>query len=304
MGVRISEKRRVKGNLPRDPRTQGSGDVQLASTFLEIITSGSFVGAAERLGISQAAVSMRIQSLEAQLGCTLFARGRGGAKLTAAGHKFQRYAITMKEVWDQAQLELALPSGFVGQVRLGGHYSLWRHFLLQWLRWMRVHGQAYALRTEAHSGETLMRLLGDRMLDVGVVFDPQHLAGFTIERLFEETLVLVATEPGASGPADSPYIFIDWGPEFQKFHVRHFPDAALPSVQTNLGSFALEYLLEQGGAGYFPEPVVRSYLRDGRLHLVADAPRYDTPIYAVYREREVDPAVHIALDGLRATARQ
>src|SRR5262245_48539812 len=195
-------------------RPQGSsGDLQLANTFLAVVASGSFVGAAERLRISQAAVSMRIQALEAQLCCTLFNRGRSGARLTPAGRKFQRYAATMKQMWEQALIEVAVPSGFVGQVRLGGHYSLWRHFLLRWFGWMRARGAAHALRTEAHSGETLMRLLGDGMLDVGVLFEPQQLAGFVIERLFAESLVLVATRPNSSGPTDPGYLFVDWGPE-------------------------------------------------------------------------------------------
>ena len=210
----------------------------------------------------------------------------------------------MKQVWDQAQLELALPSSSIGQVRIGGHYSLWRHFLLRWLRWMRVNATAYALRTEAHGNDALMRLLGDGMLDLGVVFDPQQLPGFAIERLFEETLVLVATEPGSAGPSDPGYLLVDWGTEFQKFHLSHFPDAALPAMQTNLGAIALEHILGQGGSAYFPEPVVKPYLLDGRLHVVNDAPHYDTPIYAVYRDREIGEGLRIALDGLRAAARQ
>lgn len=295
----------MRGRPTGTPRPQGSStDIQLASTFLTVVASGSFVGAAEHLRISQAAVSMRIQALEAQLRCTLFNRGRGGARLTPAGRKFQRYAITMKQVWDQALIEVAVPSGFVGQVRLGGHYSLWRHFLLRWFSWMRARGAAHALRTEAHSGETLMRLLGDGMLDVGVLFEPQQLAGFVIERLFAEPLLLVATRPDSLGPADPDYLFVDWGPEFQKFHITHFPNLALPGLQTNLGAFAVEHILEEGGAGYFPEPVVQPYLRTRRLHPVKGAPRYDTHIYAVYREGEQGKALRVALDGLRVVAGQ
>jgi DNA-binding transcriptional LysR family regulator len=296
----------MRGRSTGSPRPQGSGaDIQLASTFLEVVASGSFIGAAERLRISQAAVSMRVQALEAQLGCTLFNRGRGGARLTPAGRKFQRYAVTMKQVWDQALLDVGLPSSFSGQVRVGGHYSLWRHFLLRWLGWMRVHqGAALALRTEAHGSETLMRLLSDGMLDVGVLFAPQQLAGFVIERLFKETLLLVATTPDSSGPADPGYLFVDWGPQFQKFHITHFPKLALPGLQTNLGAFAVEHILEEGGAGYFPEPVVQPFLRTGRLHRVNGAPGYDTPIYAVYREGQPGQALQIALDGLRAVAGQ
>jgi hypothetical protein len=37
---------------------------------------------------------------------------------------------------------------------------------------------------------------------------------------------------------------------------------------------------------------------------VKGAPRYDTPIYVVYREGEQGPALRIALDGLREVAGQ
>lgn len=290
--------------LPKDaPRPQGSGgDIQLATTFLEVVAGGSFGAAAERLRISQAAVSMRIQALEGQLGCTLFNRGRGGARLTPVGRKFQRYAVSLKQVWDQALLDVALPNGFVGQVRLGGHYSLWRHFLLRWQRWMRDHGPAIALRTEAHGTEALMLRLRDGMLDVGVLFDPQQLGGFVIERLFEEQLVLVATTHDSSGPSDPGYLFVDWGPEFQRFHNEHFPKVGLPGLQTDLGAFAVEHILEEGGAGYFPEPVIAPLLSDGRLHRVHGAPCFVTPIYSVYREGQSGEALRIVLDGLRAIA--
>ncbi len=279
-------------------------DIELCRTFLEIVTSGSFVKAAERLNVSQAAVSMRIRALEGQLDCSLFHRGRSGSRLTAAGRQFHRYAIMIKGMWDRARLEVAVPEGVVGQVRLGGHYSLWRYYLLHWFRWMRRQSVPIALRTEAHGSGTLMQLLSDGMLDIGVLFAPEQRAGFVVERLFAETLVLVSTSAGAGAPPDDGYIFVDWGPEFHKFHAAQFAKRALPVFQTNLGAFAVEQILEGGGSGYFPEPVVRAYLRAGRLHRVKGAPRFVTPIYAVYREGTLDEARQIALDGLRQIARQ
>jgi DNA-binding transcriptional LysR family regulator len=278
-------------------------DVQLARTFLDVVAGGSFVRAAERLGISQAAVSMRIQALESQLGCTLFQRGRGGAKLTPAGRNFHRYAVSIKQIWDQAMLEVALPQGLVGQVRVGGHYSLWRHFLSRWLAWMRQHGEGIALRTEAHGSRTLMELVSDGMLDIGVLFDPEQRTGFVVERLFEEPLVLVSTSPESTAPYDRNYMFVDWGPEFRKFHTASFPGVALSGFQTELGAFAVEHMMDFGGAGYFPEPVVWPLLQSGRLHRVKRAPRYVTPIFAVYRDGDSGPAVRTALDGLREITR-
>ena len=42
-------------------------DIELARTFLAIVSAGSFVRAAERLHVSQTTVSARVRSLEQQL---------------------------------------------------------------------------------------------------------------------------------------------------------------------------------------------------------------------------------------------
>lgn len=278
-------------------------DIEIIQTFLEVVTTGSFVGAAERMGVSQAAVSMRIQSLESQLGCSLLDRGRGGARLTPAGRQFYHYGLIIKHMWDRARLEVSLPSGFTGQVRLGGHYSLWRHFLTRWSDWMRRNAGTIALRTEAHANSTVMQLLSDGLLDIGVIFNPEQRPGFAVERLFEEELVLVSTQQESAGPSEPGYLLVDWGPEFQKFHSTQFAELPIPGLQTNLGAFAVEQILGHGGSGYFPEPVVQPFLRDGRLHRVQGAPRFATPIYAIYQDGPLTEPLRIALDGLRETAR-
>ncbi len=47
-------------------------DIDLARTFLEIIRGGSFIAAAERMHLTQTAVTARIQNLEASsaAGCS------------------------------------------------------------------------------------------------------------------------------------------------------------------------------------------------------------------------------------------
>jgi DNA-binding transcriptional LysR family regulator len=278
-------------------------DLQIINTFLEVATTGSFVGAAERMGVSQAAVSMRIQALETQLGRSLFDRGRGGAKLTARGRQFYQYAITIKRMWDRARLEVSSPTGYAGQIRIAGHYSLWRHFLMRWFEWMRREASDIAVYTEAHTNSTIMQLLGDGMLDIGVTFNPEQRPGLVVERLFAEELILVSTEPNSKGPSEPGYLFVDWGPEFQKFHFGQFDQLSLPGLQTNLGAFAVEQILGPGGSGYFPEPVAQPFLQSGRLHRVEGAPRFNTPIYAVYEEVPLTEPVRTALRGLREMTR-
>jgi DNA-binding transcriptional LysR family regulator len=61
-------------------------------TFLELVNRGSFTEAAKVLGVTQPAVSLQIQRLEAELTTTLLERRESGVVLTPAGEEFHRFA--------------------------------------------------------------------------------------------------------------------------------------------------------------------------------------------------------------------
>lgn len=56
--------------------------------FVAVAETGGFSRAAERLAVTQGAVSRSVLRLEARLGLTLFERGPGGVKPTAAGQAY------------------------------------------------------------------------------------------------------------------------------------------------------------------------------------------------------------------------
>ena len=111
-------------------------DVDRARTFLEIIHTGSFLKAADRLHVTQTTVSARIRTLEESLGKRLFVRSRNGVTLTAAGREFERYAQSFVQVWERARQQLSVPPGRTSVVALGGELSLWNPVLLDWLVWI------------------------------------------------------------------------------------------------------------------------------------------------------------------------
>ena len=53
-------------------------DIELARTFLAVVETGSFFDAANKVHVTQSTVSMRIRSLEDQLGQSVFDRGKNG----------------------------------------------------------------------------------------------------------------------------------------------------------------------------------------------------------------------------------
>jgi len=277
-------------------------DIQLIRTFWEVVETGSFVAAAARLNVTQSTVSARIRTLEEALGCPLFTRSRAGAGLTSAGLQFQRYAQSIVRAWEQARLEVSLPSGCRGQLRLGGQFTLWDSLLLKWLRWMRAAAPDVALRTEVGLSPRLMRQLVEGAIDIGVMYTPQSGAGLVVEQVFEEKLILAATAPESAAPFEPGYVYVDWGPEFQTAHAAAFPGLPMPRMFIGLGALALRYILENGGSGYFPLRVVRPMLEAGSLNLVAGAPVFGRPAYVVYPQTRDDPIQEIALRGLREVA--
>src|SRR5688500_2442545 len=83
--------------------------ITLAQTFLEIVATGSFMRAAERLHVTATAVSARVRKLEDSLGRKLFVRNKAGATLTSAGEHFLRYAPSLVQLWERARHQVSVP---------------------------------------------------------------------------------------------------------------------------------------------------------------------------------------------------
>ena len=275
-------------------------------TFLEIADTGNFNRAAHNLNITQSTVSARIKTLEDSLGQPLFLRSHAGAQLTAAGQQFRRYALNMQRLWQQARQQVALPEGFRTTLGLGTQMSLAERLIPQWISWMRAQAALVALRVEADYSISIMRQLADGLLDIGVLYSPRQTPGLVVELLLEESLVLVSTRVRqATREWLADYVFVDWGDDFRAQHGEAFSAMETPAVSFGLGPLALQYVLENGGSGYFPLRVVRPLLQQGRLHPVAGAPTIKRPAYMAYAAEPADPQLtELALDGLRRAAAQ
>ena len=277
-------------------------DINLARTFLEIVATGNFQRAAERLHVTQTAVSARVHTLEELLGRKLFVRNKSGASLTTAGEQFLRYAQTLVQVWERARHQVAVPRGRRALVTVGGELSLWNPLLLDWLLWMRHAAPQLALRAEVGLPGSLIDQVTEGILDIAVVYAPHQRPGLKIELLMEEKLVLVTTARRGQVQRATDYVFIDWGPDFAARHNLAFPELANAGTFIGLGPLGLQYILEAGGSGYFRTNVVRRYLKSGRLRLVTGATEFPYPAYAVYSENADAQIVTPALVGLRHVA--
>ena len=277
-------------------------EISLARTFLEIVSTGNFLRAAERLHVTQTAVSARVRSLESLLGRKLFTRNKSGASLTPAGEQFLRYAQSLVQVWERARHQVAVPPGRRALVTIAGELSLWDPLLLNWLVWMRQAAPQLALRAEVGLPDSLVSQVADGSLDIAVVYAPQQKPGLRIELLIEEQLVLVTTSRRRRVQRGADYVFVDWGPEFAAHHNLAFPELSNAGTFVGLGPLGLRYILEAGGSGYFRLHTVQPYLEQGRLRRVAGAAAIAYPAYVVYSESADLQMLTPALAGLRHVA--
>ncbi len=275
-------------------------DIELARTFLEVVETGNFKRAADRLNVTQSTVSMRVKTLEDLLGQRLFRRSKAGAELTAPGHHFNQYALTMVRAWQQARQDIALPSGFRAVVNVGAQFGLSERLLVRWLPWMRGAVPDVALRAEVGFPEVLMEHVAIGLIDIALVYNAPSRPHVVVERVLEERLVMVTASAASNHDG---YVLVDWGPDFRTEHGQVFPDMETPAVTVNFGMLGLDYVLNHGGSGYFPLPMVQPHLDGDRLRRVADAPEFSRTAFLVYpAEDEYVEWFKTALQGLRHVA--
>lgn len=98
-------------------------DTRLLRYFLAVAEEGSLTRAAERLFVSQPALTKQIQQLETQLGMRLFTRSKAGMALTEPGQALAERVPALLADWDQVLRETkraasraarVLRVGFVG----------------------------------------------------------------------------------------------------------------------------------------------------------------------------------------------
>ena len=242
-------------------------------------------------------MSARIRLLEQQLGRPLFVRKKSGASLTPAGEQFLRHAPAFVQLWQRIRHQVAVPPGHRAMLTVGSELSLWQPLLLNWVLWMRQFLRDIALRVHVDVPQDLINQVAGGLVDVAIMYAPQHRPGLKIDLLMEEELVLVTTDPVASDN-ELDYVHVDWGPDFTLHHDVSFPDV-MPALFANLGPLALSYVLSAGGSGYFRTEAVHQHLEAGRLHLVPGAPRFSYPVYVVSSANADEGVLAPALAGLR-----
>lgn len=275
----------------------------LIRTFLEVAATGSFVNASERLFVTQSAVSLRVGRLEKELGKSLFVRSKAGAELTSAGREFERYALSLIKIWEEARQQIGVPEGYTKSVSIGAQYSLWPRLGFQWIDLMQSRMPTLNVRAELGMPDRLTRFLVEGTVQIGLMYSPQLRPGLVASRALDEELVLAASWPCNFDEIAEHYVFVDWGPEFVQAHALELSALTNPGLTLSLGAMAAEYVMSRRAAAYLPARYIKKHLDAGQLYLVPDAPVFPFPVWTVWREdldtsiREVAEAALVSIQS-------
>jgi DNA-binding transcriptional LysR family regulator len=276
-------------------------DIELLRTFLEVERARHFGKAAERLCITQSAVSVRIRNLEESLGTPVLLRQRNNLQLTPAGQRLKKHAETIVHAWVRARQETGLQPEYTGGLAVGAMWDLWLILLDTWLITVRRTFPDTVLQIESGTAEVLVQRLLDGVLDLAFLFEPPRVQDIEIREVAVINLVLASTrrDHTVADALSEGYILVDWGTAFSLSHARFFPDMPAPAIRMNLGILALQHLQRTEGAAYLAERMLQSAAGKHRLHQVREAPRIERRAFAIFRpDSDRDTTIREALNLL------
>lgn len=267
------------------PRVADLAPFDLVLTVAEL---GSMGRAAAVHGVSQAAVSSRIRSLEGALGVTLFERSTRGTRLTASGSLVADWArAAIDAAWALEEGVVALRTEHDARLRVAASLTVAEYLLPRWLAALRSERPGTTVSLTTHNSTDVRSDVLSGAADVGFVEGPDIADDLDSEAVAADHLTVVVA-PGHRWAAAR-------GIDVARL-------AATPLVARESGSGtreALEHAVADAGAAPLAPPVLELSSTTAIKSAVADglAPAVLSSL-AVAGELAVGTLVAVPVRGL------
>ncbi|MBU3638729.1 LysR family transcriptional regulator [Polynucleobacter sp. AP-RePozz3-80-G7] len=284
---------------------------QEITTFTAVVDAGSFVKAADRLGMSKAAVSRHLVDLETRLGIRLLHRTTRKLSLTEEGELFYGRCKEILETLESAENEITSHTDDVsGHIRINAPFSFG----------IRKLAPLWGIFHQKHPKVTLDVALSDRLVDVvdegyDIAIRIAALTNSTmVSKKLTTTRIVLCASPTylkqygiPKKPADlvnhQVINYSYWaGKEEWSFDGPKGKESVniKPFMQTNNGDTCLVAALAHQGIVLQPSFIVGDAIRAGDL--VEIMPQYksiELGIYALFPTRQhIAPKVRVLIDYL------
>jgi DNA-binding transcriptional LysR family regulator len=169
-------------------------DTRQLAAFCEVVERKSFSHAAERLGVTQPAVSLQVRSLEKRLGTKLLDRSGRRVEPTEAGQRLYRLAQRMLTLEDQLLEEVSSADAvgvLRGELALGASTGPGGTVVPVLLGEFQREHPELSVALSISDTNRVIELVAERELELGIVgASPRH-RGVVFEPFFRDEVILV-----------------------------------------------------------------------------------------------------------------
>ncbi len=275
-------------------------NLRFVEAFYWVASLKSVTRAADKLFLTQSAMSSRISALEEELGVLLLDRRDRQFKLTVAGQRFFTYAQKLLELQREVKAEMGSATPQSVLMRIGAIESVLHSWLIPWIEKLRLEHPALELELTVETTPILMDQVRRGTQDLVFAAMPAPADGVRTRALPSMEMVFMGH---AQMHRKRRYALADFaGIEIMTFQRGSQPHVALvdlfrqarvdpPRIHT-ISSISAMVQLVQGGFGVatLPRRAVQRLLTFPNLkQLSCEASLQPLPIHASYR---TDPATY------------
>lgn len=277
--------------------------IELIETFLDLCETRSFTQTAERLGITQSAVSGRVRALERALGRSLFRRSRAGTELTTEGLRFEPHARSLRLNWTEALNAIRHGGSAAMELRVGLQHDLAIDHFGAWVGEFRalLPEAAYYIETD-YSTQMCFDIVAGR-LDLAVLFTPTAQPDLHFETLGEVAYVMVSTETDRLEEVrPESYLLANYSPAFARTHAALYPALSAGATVSSGQNAAVAGLLSAlGGSAYLLSATAETLVAKEHAMAVRGARPIPQSVFAAIHLRDRHRRIHRRLVELLRT---
>ncbi len=256
------------------------------TTFVTVMSEGSMTAAADKLYLTQPAVSQQIRNLEEDLGVELLVRGVRSIRATPQGEVLYEYAKKIIHLTQQAEIAIkTIGNQIRGQIRIGSLNSIGLHIMSPIVGRLMRHNPELKLTIDYGRGEELIKGFKKSMYDILIIPDVKTEFSSELENceqkfLAKEEMWLVGANKDEKMPqqittkdlATFPLVnFTDEFPGFNKTLQEKLTNqnVNVNSIFESANVGTLKRVIEAGlGWGFLPAHSIKKQVRSGRLKRV------------------------------------
>lgn len=248
------------------------------TNFIEIANCTTIIQAANKLEISQPALSESLKRLESDVGLILFYRSRSGVQLTPSGKLFLDKAHRVLQSIQDLDFSKKDTDIFANRtIRIGCHSTVAQYCVPQALAYLKSKAPDYKIELKHDLSRNIQENIQKGLIDVGIVINPSEVPDIVIHKVAMDTVSVWATK--SAGELDTiicnPHLFQT------ESILKKWKNRPKKIIATDSLELISRLTAEKIGYGILPERAVRLY----HPHLVEQKslPNYKDIISIVYR---------------------